>query len=64
MIRILGTPRRLCDGLTRRDSMQAGALAVLGGFGLPDLLRAEETRRADHRTGKARNVIVLRWSPC
>ena len=59
MLTMLGTPRRFCDGITRRESLQAGALAVLGGFGLPDLLRAEATRRPDARPGKAKNVIVL-----
>ena len=30
MLRVLGTPKRLCDGLTRRDLLNVGAL----GFGL------------------------------
>jgi hypothetical protein len=31
MLTVLGTPRRCCDGITRRQSLQAGALAVLAG---------------------------------
>jgi hypothetical protein len=61
MLTLLGTPRRLCNGWTRRETLRAGALTVLGGLSLPDLLRVEasaRTRTAD-RIGKARHVIVL-----
>ncbi len=34
MIRVLGGPKRLCDGLTRRDWLQVSSLGLLG-FGLP-----------------------------
>ncbi|HEV2946189.1 MAG TPA: DUF1501 domain-containing protein, partial [Gemmataceae bacterium] len=57
MITMLGSPRRCCDGLTRRETLQAGALALLGGMNLPTLLRAEETRRG--HPGKAKSVILL-----
>src|SRR3954453_21610047 len=58
MMTMLGTPRRCCDGLTRRETLKAGALSFLGGaFNLPSLLAAEENRRA--RPGKARRVILL-----
>ena len=30
MIRVLGSPKRLCDGLTRRDLLQVGSLGLLG----------------------------------
>lgn len=56
MLTMLGSPRRTCDGVTRRESLQAGALGILGGFGLPQLLHAEEMRQ---RAGRAKNVIVL-----
>jgi hypothetical protein len=59
MITVLGTPRRCCDGVTRRQTLQAGALALLGGFGLPQLLEAEERTPAGRRRGKARSVILL-----
>jgi hypothetical protein len=35
-------PYRYCDGLARRSFLRIGGLA-LGGLGLVDLLRAEET---------------------
>src|SRR5262249_50296054 len=56
MLTMLGSPRRTCDGITRRESLQAGALGMLGGFGLPQLLEAEDARQ---HTGRARHVIVL-----
>jgi hypothetical protein len=59
MLTLLGTPRRCCDGITRRESLRAGALTALGGFGLADLLRAQETPRPSGRPGKAKNVMVL-----
>jgi Protein of unknown function (DUF1501) len=61
MITLLGSPRRCCDGLTRRETLTAGALTLLGGgFTLPDLLRAEAASPAHrHRPGKARSVILL-----
>ena len=60
MITVLGSPRRCCDGLTRREALTAGALPVLGGlFDLPGLLAAEERRPADARPGKAKSVILL-----
>jgi len=61
MITMLGSPRRCCDGLTRRETLQAGALSLLGGFfTLPNLLHAEETGRIRRdRPGKAKSVILL-----
>src|SRR5687768_5500733 len=44
MLTMLGSRRRCCDGLTRRETLKAGALALAGGFHLPGLLRAEEAR--------------------
>jgi len=60
MITMLGSKRRLCDGLTRRETLKAGALSLLGGaFNLPGLLWAEEKRKAHVRPGKAKSVILL-----
>src|SRR5262245_52503841 len=60
MITVLGRPRRLCDGLTRRETLTAGALSLLGGaFNLPSLLAAEANRAAGTRPGKAKSVILL-----
>lgn len=60
MITMLGSPRRYCDGITRRETLTAGALSLLGsGFTLDNLLRAEETRGAKRLPGKAKSVILL-----
>src|SRR5438876_10263385 len=60
MLTMLGSRRRLCDGLTRRETLKAGALSLLGGaFNLPALLWAEENRGARVRPGKAKSVILL-----
>ena len=43
MITLLGSPRLCCDGLTRRETLKAGALSLLGGFfNLPSLLDLDE----------------------
>jgi hypothetical protein len=61
MLTMLGSPRRCCDGLTRRETLKAGALSLLGGFfNLPTLLAIEEKRGLlEGRPGKAKSVIVL-----
>src|SRR5947209_5739410 len=64
MLRILGSPRRLCDGWTRREMLRAGGLGLLG-ITLPDFLRLSEAQAgaAPHATppgfGRARSVILL-----
>jgi hypothetical protein len=58
MLTLLGTPRRCCDGFTRRETLQAGALALLGGVGLPQLLQAEQ-RVPRRRPARAKSVILL-----
>ncbi len=58
MITILGSPKRCCDGLTRRQALQAGALALLGGMNLPNLLAAEDQRPRRH-SRRAKSVIML-----
>src|SRR5436190_19991340 len=60
MITMLGSPRRCCDGITRRETLKAGALSLLGGaFNLPSLLALEENRAQHLRPGKAKSVILL-----
>ena len=60
MLTLLGSPRRCCDGVTRRETLKAGALSLLGGgFTLPNLLAAEARRATPARPGKAKNVILL-----
>ena len=57
MLTMLGSPRRCCDGVTRRETLKVGALTALGGFGLPHWLAAEEQGQV--RRGKAKSVILL-----
>ena len=60
MLRILGSPKKLCSGLTRRDWLSAGALSVLG-LSLPDFLRLQQAQAAPPTGsfGRAKNVILL-----
>src|SRR5438874_7896223 len=65
MLRILGSPKRLCDGLTRRDMLWAGGLGLFG-LGLSDYLHLIDLQAADaaHRPaargfGKAKACILL-----
>ncbi|GIT28243.1 MAG: hypothetical protein Ct9H300mP1_02890 [Planctomycetaceae bacterium] len=52
MIKLLGSPRQNCDGVTRRETLQAGGLAMLGGkvriSGQPG-----RRRRQQHPAGSA-----------
>jgi uncharacterized protein DUF1501 len=60
MLRVLGSPRRFCDGVTRREALTAGGLATMGGFfNLPNVLALEERRAADARPGRAKSVLLL-----
>ncbi len=61
MLSILGRPKRLCDGMTRRELLTIGALG-LGGLALPDLLRAE-TRQGIGKSHKAIIMIYLCGAP-
>ena len=58
MITLLGSSRRCCDGITRREALQAGAVPLFGGLsGFSPQVPAStssQTRRA-----KAKSVIVL-----
>jgi hypothetical protein len=58
MLTLLGSPRRCCDGLTRRETLQAGALTALGGLSLADLLHAESSPTG-RRSGRVKNVMLL-----
>jgi hypothetical protein len=63
MLRILGSPRKLCNGVTRRELLRAGGLG-LAGLSLGDLLasnaRAVEDPKSRPRSfGRAKNVILL-----
>ena len=59
MLRILGSSKTLCDGSTRRDALQAGALSLFG-LTLADALRASAApTSADRSFGQAKSCILL-----
>ena len=62
MLRILGSKKVFCDGLTRRDWLQIGGLGMLG-VGLDDVLRLRELQASpttkDSSFGKAKSCILL-----
>jgi hypothetical protein len=63
MLRILGSPKNLCDGMTRRDWLRVGGLG-LAGLSLPDVLRlqeaaAGETKEREPGFGRAKAIILI-----
>ena len=63
MLRVLGNPKRLCNGLTRRDLLTAGSAL---GLTLPAFLRAQAERPVasdklthDKHFGRAKSCILL-----
>ena len=58
MLRMLGSHRRCCDGITRRETLAAGGLAALSGLGLPSVSSASGPAVVP-TGGKAKNVILL-----
>jgi hypothetical protein len=64
MLRVLGSHKRLCDGVSRRDFLQVGALGGLG-LSLPQFLRAKDSPASrpglarDAHFGKAKSCILL-----
>ena len=54
MLRLLGTPRILCDGRTWRDFLHLGGLSALG-LGLSEALRLRETQAGG---GEVRDLPV------
>src|ERR1051325_8064705 len=52
MLRVLGSPKRLCDAVTRRDFLQAGGATLLG-LGLADLAQATPG------PARAKQVVLL-----
>lgn len=67
MLTISGSESRFCDGLSRRNCLQIGGLA-LGGLALPEILRAESTNTAGRsskptRTAKGIIMVLLPGGP-
>ena len=60
MLRVLGSAKNLCDGITRRDALWVGGLNMLG-LTLADHARAATptAKPADLSFGRAKNCILL-----
>lgn len=62
MLRVLGSTKRFCNGMTRRDALWAGGLSLFG-LTLADFLRLSEVhatpRQQDKHFGKAKSCILL-----
>ena len=63
MFRILGSPKKLCGGMTRRDLLRVGGLGI-AGLSLPNLLRLQDLSAADAvprdpTFGKAKSIILI-----
>jgi hypothetical protein len=64
ILRILGNNRKLCDGITRRDLIQAGALSLFG-VTLDQVLALQAAQAASGNPtgarsfGKAKSVLIL-----
>src|SRR5262245_25932457 len=63
MLRVLGSPKKLCDGSTRRELLWAGGLGLFG-LGLSDYLllsqvQASTASRTPSSFGRAKACILL-----
>ena len=62
MLRILGSAKQLCGGMTRRDMLRVGGLG-LAGLSLPELLQLKAaSANAPHPLpsfGKAKSIILI-----
>ncbi|MFP6574655.1 MAG: DUF1501 domain-containing protein, partial [Pirellulaceae bacterium] len=63
MLRLLGRGSQLCDKLTRREVLQAGAISTLG-LSLPDVIWASEAgSAAEDRPTKSIILVNLIGGP-
>ena len=63
MLRILGSAKQLCGGMTRRDMLRVGGLG-LAGMSLPQMLALQEASAGEagggvHGFGKAKSIILI-----
>jgi len=55
-----GQGHRFCDGLTRRQALRLGTTSLFGGLTLPQVLRAEDLRKAEGGRGpKAKSCLFI-----
>lgn len=59
MLTLLGSRRRCCDGLTRRETLRAGTLSALGGLSLAQALPNEAAAAGFSWNGRVKQVITL-----
>lgn len=60
MLRSPGPPARLCDGLSRRDLLRAGALGTFG-LSLADVLRLQQTHAAPGKPAVDACILLFLW---
>src|SRR5258708_20323520 len=64
MLRVLGSTKQFCNGVSRRDALWAGGLSLFG-LGLSDFLRisanpsTEPEQKKEKHFGKAKSCILL-----
>jgi hypothetical protein len=63
MLRVLGSPKKLCNSWTRREMLRVGGLGLFG-VGLPDFLRLAEAQASHQKDagksfGSAKSCILL-----
>ena len=63
MLRILGSAKQLCQGLSRRDMLRVGGLGI-GGLSLPQVLALQEASASsplagEQSFGKAKGLILI-----
>jgi hypothetical protein len=56
MLTLFGPRHRYCDGVSRRSFLKVGGM-VMGGIGLPELLRAEAQAHA--KTGRSHKSVIM-----
>ena len=63
MLTIFGNKSpRFCDGVSRRDFLRIGGLA-LGGLSLPQVLRAEAAQAGGLRRGISHKAVIMIFLP-
>jgi hypothetical protein len=59
-ITLVGGARRACSGPTRRETLKAGALSLLGGlFNTPSLMAFENSAKHLLRPARAKSVVLI-----
>src|SRR5690242_12788341 len=59
MLRVMGKPAVLCDGISRRELMHVGALSLFSGMTLPRWAAAASREGAEGVRGRARSILMF-----